>query len=688
MDGRAPGVLIELVEAPPAIAPTRVDVPVLVCVTERGPVNTPVRVGSMTAFTATFGRAIRGGLGFLAAKAFFDGGGTVAWVVRVAAPERRTFTSGPQPADRSRSVLAALDGLVPGAVATLSQPGVGHEYLVRAVDQATMTVTWDRPVHEDLDLTLAVDVATGAGTARAALDGDGGGASLAVEAAWPGSLGSRLEVAASPGARSTTAARPGAPGGPLVTPVSATVGFRPGDLCRISQDQAGVAVATEAVVAAVDAARRTITWTAALPAGLDLTAPFGIETVTFDLAVLLDGAIAEVWPGLSTLPAHPRYVEPVLAASALIRARVTGPAQPAPARVRLTGGRDGTAALRTTDLTGDELLDDRIGLAAALDLDEPAVVVAPDLVAAPTPALVLDPPEPPDPCDPCAAPAEEGPPVVEAILVEAGPSFEAEAVITAQQLMIESCERSTERVLLLDPPHGCATLTDLRAWAARFSSSYAVTAAPWLTVVDPGGAGGQRRVPPSAHLAGLIARCDAESGPWLSPANRSLPWAHGVTLGATAAQHAVANDEGLNLVLAVPGRGLVPLGARTLAADAQWRFVAVRRTMIMLRRTLRHHLAWVPFEPVDHHLASTVELAIATLLTDVWEAGGLAGASPGEAFAVAVDPSRAAAGELRIAVGVALARPAEFVLVRVTRTANRLEITEAPALVLAEGARP
>ena len=44
---------------------------------------------------------------------------------------------------------------------------------------------------------------------------------------------------------------------------------------------------------------------------------------------------------------------------------------------------------------------------------------------------------------------------------------------------------NTERIVLLDPLHTVRNLAALRAWAVRFSSNYAVTAAPWRTVVEP-----------------------------------------------------------------------------------------------------------------------------------------------------------------------------------------------------------
>lgn len=683
MDGRAPGVLIQFADPPPAVEPSRIDVPVLVSVTERGPVGTPVRCASWTSFAASHGGFIPNGLGAYAAKAFFDNGGGPAWIVRVAAPERTTTVVGPQPADRSRSIVASLAGLVVGAVATLRQDDLVRAYLVTAVDAATSALTWDRPLHPGFDTTLAISVATGAGSASARLKDAAAADALRLEAATPGSWGDRVEVAISPGRTTSTTPRADAIGTSEVTPVAATVGFAVGDSCRIAQDVGGTVSVGTAVIAGLDATHRVLTWVAPLPVTIDVAKPFTIQNRTFDLTVIESAMVVEIWAGLTCEPTHPRFVERTLEASARLRASVLGD-QPASARVRLAGGRDGTAALAVADLLGAELSGDARGLAAVAEIDEPAVVIIPDLVAPPTPAQVRA-PLPADPCDPCRD-DEEYPEAFEAVVVEAGATFDDEQVIGAQQAAIDSCERNTERVVLLDPPNGCRTLAQLRGWAARFSSSYAITIAPWIGVVEPSDSRALRHVPASGHLAGLISACDTAVGPWLSAANRSLLWGHSVTWAAGDAEHAVANDDGINLVRGLPGRGLVPLGARTLAADDQWRFVAVRRTMIWLRRTLRHHLAWVVFEPISTGLVTLLTGTIGTLLTDVWEAGGLSGTAPDEAFFVAVDTKASLAGQLRIVVGVALSRPAEFVTVTVTRTGNRLELTEEPVVVLAGGA--
>jgi uncharacterized protein len=680
--GHAPGVRIQFADPPPAVEPVRVDVPVFVCVCERGPLHTPVRIGAWPEFGRTFGGFVANGLGAYAVKAFFDQGGRVCWIVRVAAAERTAAPAGPQPPDRRTSVLAPLDGFVPGAAVTVRQGSAAHTYLVTGVDATSATVAWDRPLHPAFDLTVAFTVATGAGSATATLPG-GGGDALRLAASGPGAWGDRLDVLVTPGRKAATANRPAEPSNGTATPVAGTEGFVAGSTVRVSQDVGGVVTAVTAVVDRVDRARGVLWWTAPLPVPpLVPGQPMTLETSTVTLSVRERGATVEVWPDLSPVPAHPRYLPAVLAASPRIGAvEVLTGGEPLPGRYPLTGGRDGTAALTTGDLTGDELLGDGLGLAAARDLTEPAAVALPDLVGAPTPARVeLPPPDEHDPCAPCPPPPG-APPVLEAVVVEAAAAFGAGEIVLAQQRVIESCERNTERVALLDPPAGPGplTATDLREWSGRFSSSYAVAVVPWLTVVDPlTGSRGVRRVPASGHLAGLMAQTDAAGGPWLAAANRGLAWAHGADTGLTEAQHAVLNEAGVVVIRALPGRGLVPMGCRTLSADPLWVFAPVRRTMIYLRRALRLGLAWTVFEPNGPALARLLTTGIATLLRDVWEAGGLAGATADDAFYLAVDQTAARAGELLIEIGVALTRPAEFVTVRVSRLDNRLELREQP----------
>jgi phage tail sheath protein FI len=60
------------------------------------------------------------------------------------------------------------------------------------------------------------------------------------------------------------------------------------------------------------------------------------------------------------------------------------------------------------------------------------------------------------------------------------------------------------------------------------------------------------------------------------------------------------------------------------------------------------------------------------ILRPLWEAGGLRGNSPSEAYYIKCDsvintPSIIQSGEVRLEIGVALEYPAEFIVIRVTQ---------------------
>jgi hypothetical protein len=76
------------------------------------------------------------------------------------------------------------------------------------------------------------------------------------------------------------------------------------------------------------------------------------------------------------------------------------------------------------------------------------------------------------------------------------------------------------------------------------------------------------------------------------------------------------------------------------------------------------------FEPNDAVLWRTINSTVSTFLTDFWSQGGLRGATPAEAFFVKCDSDtnpliKIENGEVNIEVGVALQRPAEFVIIKI-----------------------
>src|SRR5262249_2381092 len=146
--------------------------------------------------------------------------------------------------------------------------------------------------------------------------------------------------------------------------------------------------------------------------------------------------------------------------------------------------------------------------------------------------------------------------------------------------------------------------------------------------------------------------------------------------------HGVLNDEHVNVLRAFPGRGLRIFGARTLSSDTDWRFLNIRRLLLMIERAVGLACQWAVFEPNDDGTRARLHLGLTRFLLGQWGLGALAGKTPQEAFFVRCDttnnpPDDRANGRLVAEVGVAAAAPFEFVVLRVGRTDNEFEVSEA-----------
>lgn len=98
-----------------------------------------------------------------------------------------------------------------------------------------------------------------------------------------------------------------------------------------------------------------------------------------------------------------------------------------------------------------------------------------------------------------------------------------------------------------------------------------------------------------------------------------------------------------------------------------WRYINVRRTMIYLEQSVKNAARAYVFEPNDAGTWINMKCMIENFLRSVWKRGGLAGATPEDAFEVHVGLGDTMTGEdilegiLRITVLVAISRPAEFI---------------------------
>ncbi|MEH1867435.1 MAG: phage tail sheath C-terminal domain-containing protein [Nostoc sp.] len=359
----------------------------------------------------------------------------------------------------------------------------------------------------------------------------------------------------------------------------------------------------------------------------------------------------------------------------------------------LIDGQDGVTSLTPNDFIGtlDPLASDHQGLSVLDGVDAVGIVCLPDIHI--RPVLVPDAPPVTEPSlDPCLPTSWELPAAKPKIFptLEQPPLFSQAQIFTIQRVLVEHCERHQDRVAILDAvlrsgSEQSLNLVEILEWRSRFDSErgFAALYYPWVRVVDPLKLRGNpvRTIPPCGHIAGLYARSDFTVGVHKSPANGELFWAEDVTVAINDDQQAILNPEGINCVRAFPGRGIRVYGARTISSNPDWRYINVRRLMSMIEEAVDESSQWAVFEPHDLNLRRSLILSISGFLETIWRQGALAGSSPEEAFYIKCDdtnnpPEIVNQGKIITDIGVAPTHPAEFIVFRVGRTVEELEIVE------------
>jgi len=648
-----PGVHYERADASaPAISVVRTDIAGFVGLAPRGLVDVAVPVESWRQYQAHYGSFT--GSAFLAytVRAFFENGGRRCWIVRVASAD----------------------------------PAAG---------------------------AAAAAIAFGAATAPF----------WSIEASSPGVWGNNLSVEIRQTHSAQTIIVPGWQNA-RATPVAAIAGFDRGTLVRLSQPNRPPILR---VVSAIDASVSALVWVhedplSRLPydqplTGLDAAQPVVVESVEYTLIVRELGAPIAVYERLAPMPEHPRYACARLAPLPSLNGRYAGgstlPPLPEPIVVKelrerylpldappglpataMSGGRDGLSLLGPYDFVGEDS-DPREsdqqrarktrGVRALAAVEEVSILAVPDIhvqafpepIAAPIPCV-------PDPC----LPGDAATPALIPAAGELPPVFSDDEIYRVQGSIVDHCELMRDRVFIIDPPlsasrHDAVGLAAIRAWRQRFDSSYAALYYPWIKVVDPlrGAAGITRDIPPSGHVAGQYASADFTVGVHKAPANVELTWAQDTTAPVDDARHGLLNSDGIDAIVALTGRGVRIMGARTVSSDPSWRFINVRRLLIMIRRALLVATQWAVFEPNDAITRAKLKLSIVSFLIALWQRGALAGARVDAALRVICDEGNntdvdRANGRLTADVLVAPSVPFEFVAVRVGRVGNQFEIQE------------
>jgi phage tail sheath protein FI len=278
--------------------------------------------------------------------------------------------------------------------------------------------------------------------------------------------------------------------------------------------------------------------------------------------------------------------------------------------------------------------------------------------------------------------------VPDAMLLYAGTQktqADIDAVLRVQRQVVAHCAAHNDRMALLDalPERTKETvLTQRAALVANLGDPMnAAFYYPWVQVFDADlkarepQTEGLRYVPPCGHVAGVIARADARVGVFKAPANEEVLGAIDLEADIDHQKQEQLNPQGVNCLRAFAGRGVRVWGARTLSDESLWRYVNVRRQFLTVSRWLALHTTWANFEPNAARLWVRIEREVSAYLETLWRGGGLKGEARADAFYVKCDeetnpPERREAGEVVAEVGLALAAPAEFVVVRIFHRAG------------------
>jgi len=254
-----------------------------------------------------------------------------------------------------------------------------------------------------------------------------------------------------------------------------------------------------------------------------------------------------------------------------------------------------------------------------------------------------------------------------------------------QREMLEHCEIRKDRFAILDGPIVSDGNMDIPASNKGFGALYV----PWLKITRPSWfvgeqdikvTGPNRRklikteknelfVPPSGHIAGIMARVDSERGVHKAPANEIVMGITGLTQNINRIEQGQYNDRGINVVREFKDRGIRVWGARTLAtkSDPSWKYINVRRLFIMIEQSIMVGSQWSVFEPNDHTLWKKLTRDVRAYLMRVWRSGALFGQTAEEAFYVKCDDETNPrylidAGQVNVQIGICPVKPAEFVI--------------------------
>lgn len=254
--------------------------------------------------------------------------------------------------------------------------------------------------------------------------------------------------------------------------------------------------------------------------------------------------------------------------------------------------------------------------------------------------------------------------------------------------MLEFCGNRMDMFAILDAPSGLLASKDASGSIGAYRSADLGLESYWgalyyPSIKVPKVIGGSETIvtPPSGAIAGLYSRVDQISAPRggisTSPAGHDefgqLKGLSGVEVEISDSVHGDLNQMGINCLRIVDRANGLPsvnvLGARTLSSNLDFRYINVRRMMTFIEKSVKSIGERSLFRNNGPTLWSELTLQIESFLSSRAALGELAGASSDESFYIKIDNETNTADNIRqgilvAEIGVALLRPAEFIIFR------------------------
>ncbi len=268
--------------------------------------------------------------------------------------------------------------------------------------------------------------------------------------------------------------------------------------------------------------------------------------------------------------------------------------------------------------------------------------------------------------------------------------IDAATVFAMQKVILDHCDRLGNRFAILDALPDVTT-DALKAQRQALRSKNGALYYPFVGVKPLAGTQPSTAetaqtplvyAPPCGHIAGVYARTDEQIGVHKAPANALLQGVISLADDVDDTQQGELNPVNINCLRAFPTRGIRIWGARTLSDDDEWRYVNVRRLMITTARWVERNMMDETFEPHTPALRARIRREVTVYLDGLFQRGALRGNTAQEAYYVKCDEENNPdavrdAGMIITEIGLAVAAPAEFMVVRLIADAAGVTIVEA-----------